>query len=90
MTEEEKEREAEKLYVLFDRMTRTGVMEVDNPVRKARAEGRFAETTDEAEAERKRLQAEDERIEREVEEEMAVFKSRKRAQAQKEERIVAE
>ncbi|SGY13318.1 BQ5605_C010g05832 [Microbotryum silenes-dioicae] len=78
MTEEEKEREAEKLYVLFDRMQRTGVMDVENPIRKARGEGKLEETTDELEAERKRLDEEDARVEKEVETEMANFKLRKR------------
>jgi hypothetical protein len=29
MTDEEKEREAERLFVLFDRLNKTGVMKVD-------------------------------------------------------------
>lgn len=41
MTMEEKEREAEKLFVLFDRLRATGVMDVQNPVRQAMEEGRF-------------------------------------------------
>lgn len=41
MTDEEKEREAERLFVLFDRLERSG-MGV-NPVRKAMQEGRFEE-----------------------------------------------
>jgi len=43
MTEEEKEREAERLFVLFERMRRLGVMQVENPVRRAQQEGRFEE-----------------------------------------------
>lgn len=39
MTEEEKEAEAERLFVLFDRLERSG-MGV-NPIRKAQEEGRF-------------------------------------------------
>jgi hypothetical protein len=39
MTQEEKEREAERLFVLFDRLERSG-MGV-NPVRKAQQEGKF-------------------------------------------------
>ncbi|KAF2210796.1 hypothetical protein CERZMDRAFT_112974 [Cercospora zeae-maydis SCOH1-5] len=38
MTEEEKEREAERLFVLFERLKATGVVDVKNPV-----EGRFEE-----------------------------------------------
>lgn len=41
MTDEEKEREAEKLFVLFDRLERMGAIPPSsNPVRKAIAEGK--------------------------------------------------
>ncbi|ORY89730.1 guanine nucleotide exchange factor synembryn-domain-containing protein [Leucosporidium creatinivorum] len=83
MTEEEKEREAEKLYVLFDRMQRTGVMTAENPVKKGAAEGRFEETTEEREAERKKWEEEEERLEKEVEREMEIFRARKKAMADK-------
>ena len=43
MTDEEKEREAEKLFVLFERLKATGVVDVVNPVEQARREGRFEE-----------------------------------------------
>ncbi|PNS21740.1 Synembryn-like protein [Sphaceloma murrayae] len=43
MTEEEKEREAERLFVLFERLKATGVVDVKNPVELAREEGRFEE-----------------------------------------------
>ncbi|KAK6502873.1 hypothetical protein TWF481_007913 [Arthrobotrys musiformis] len=43
MTDEEKEREAEKLFVLFERLNKTGVINVENPVRTAMQEGRFEE-----------------------------------------------
>ncbi|KAK6521304.1 hypothetical protein TWF506_001528 [Arthrobotrys conoides] len=43
MTDEEKEREAEKLFVLFERLNRTGVINVENPIRTAMQEGRFEE-----------------------------------------------
>jgi hypothetical protein len=78
MTEEEKDREAEKLYTLFDRMERTGVMSTENPVNKARQEGRFEETTEEREAELERLQREDEEVERAVEKDMAAWRARKK------------
>ena len=39
MTEEEKEREAEKLFVLFERLEKAGGME--NPIKKALREGRM-------------------------------------------------
>ena len=43
MTEEEREREAERLFVLFERLRATGVMNVVNPVEQATNEGRFEE-----------------------------------------------
>ncbi|KAG5934047.1 hypothetical protein E4U53_000783 [Claviceps sorghi] len=46
MTQEEKEREAERLFVLFERLKKTGVINVQNPVEKAIQEGRFEELSD--------------------------------------------
>jgi hypothetical protein len=46
MTEEEKEQEAERLFVLFDRLNRTGVIKVENPIRKAMEEGKLEEVKD--------------------------------------------
>lgn len=46
MTEEEKEREAERLFVLFERLRATGVVDVKNPVQQAIDEGRFEELDD--------------------------------------------
>ncbi|KAK4506332.1 hypothetical protein PRZ48_000062 [Zasmidium cellare] len=43
MTEEEKEREAERLFVLFERLKATGVVDVKNPVQQAIDDGRFEE-----------------------------------------------
>jgi len=43
MTDEEKEREAERLFVLFERLKATGVMNVVNPVQQAVQDGRFEE-----------------------------------------------
>ncbi|KAM5451862.1 hypothetical protein MaudCBS49596_003690 [Microsporum audouinii] len=43
MTEEEKEREAERLFVLFERLRATGVVDVENPVRTALEQGRIEE-----------------------------------------------
>lgn len=40
MTDEEKELEAEKLFVLFDRLEKTGM--VQNPIRKAIQEGKLS------------------------------------------------
>ncbi|KAL2754960.1 hypothetical protein ACRALDRAFT_2137685 [Sodiomyces alcalophilus JCM 7366] len=43
MTEEEKLREAERLFVLFERLKQTGIMDVQNPVEQAMRSGRFHE-----------------------------------------------
>ncbi|CAI2168710.1 5134_t:CDS:2, partial [Funneliformis geosporum] len=43
MTDEEKEREAEKLFVLFERLKKTGVMNVVNPIEEAIKSGKFQE-----------------------------------------------
>ncbi|KAH7321407.1 guanine nucleotide exchange factor synembryn-domain-containing protein [Stachybotrys elegans] len=42
-TEEEKEREAEKLFVLFERLKKNGVIQVENPIAQAVREGRYRE-----------------------------------------------
>lgn len=46
MTDEEKEREAERLFVLFERLKKTGVVDVENPVAKAMREGKLQELSD--------------------------------------------
>jgi hypothetical protein len=46
MTQEEKEREAERLFVLFERLKKTGVMDVKNPVEEAYRSGRIEEMSD--------------------------------------------
>lgn len=51
MTQEEKEREAERLFVLFERLKMSGIVDVQNPVEKAVQEGRFEELEDEEEGE---------------------------------------
>jgi len=43
MTDEEKEREAEKLFILFERLKKTGVMDVVNPVEEAIKSGKIQE-----------------------------------------------
>ncbi|KAL2061123.1 hypothetical protein VTL71DRAFT_7396 [Oculimacula yallundae] len=54
MTQDEKEREAEKLFVLFERLKKTGIMNVQNPVEKAFHEGRFEELPDDDEEDEKK------------------------------------
>ncbi|RDI85990.1 hypothetical protein Vi05172_g4004 [Venturia inaequalis] len=51
MTDEEKEIEAEKLFVLFERLRATGMVDVVNPVQQAVQEGRFEELPDDHEEE---------------------------------------
>lgn len=46
MTEDEKMREAERLFVLFERLKKTGVIDVRNPVEEAMRSGRFEEVDD--------------------------------------------
>lgn len=46
MTEEEKEREAERLFVLFERLKKTGVVDVKNPIEEAYRSGRIEEMSD--------------------------------------------
>ncbi|KXJ91293.1 guanine nucleotide exchange factor [Microdochium bolleyi] len=43
MTEEEKEREAERLFVLFERLRANGIISAENPLRTAVEQGRFEE-----------------------------------------------
>ncbi|KAK4147841.1 guanine nucleotide exchange factor synembryn-like protein [Dichotomopilus funicola] len=50
MTMEEKEREAERLFVLFERLRQTGVVDVENPVATAMREGRIQELSDDDDA----------------------------------------
>jgi hypothetical protein len=46
MTDDEKEREAERLFVLFERLKKTEIVDVVNPVEQAMREGRFEELPD--------------------------------------------
>ncbi|KAF1845185.1 uncharacterized protein K460DRAFT_366072 [Cucurbitaria berberidis CBS 394.84] len=48
MTQEEKEREAERLFVLFERLKATGVVDVKNPVEEAYQSGRIEELPDDS------------------------------------------
>ncbi|KAJ6104578.1 hypothetical protein N7523_010898 [Penicillium sp. IBT 18751x] len=50
MTMEEKEREAERLFVLFERARANGLLTVENPVAQALHEGRFEELPDDADS----------------------------------------
>ncbi|KAL5352998.1 hypothetical protein ACLOAV_001027 [Pseudogymnoascus australis] len=46
MTREEKEREAERLMVMFDRLQKNGIIKTENPMRTMQQEGRFEELSD--------------------------------------------
>ncbi|KAL9937743.1 hypothetical protein V8E36_003288 [Tilletia maclaganii] len=61
MTPEEREREAERLFVLFERLNRTGVVQVGNPARDPDARAKVEALTEEEERrEREREEAADE------------------------------
>ncbi|GAA5992365.1 hypothetical protein JCM10908_000448 [Rhodotorula pacifica] len=75
MTEDEKDREAVRLYTLFERMTRIGVMSTENPVDKAKREGRLEETTEDREAELERIRREEEELEKEVERDLKEWRA---------------
>ncbi|KAI8091159.1 guanine nucleotide exchange factor [Gilbertella persicaria] len=51
MTDEEKEREAEKLFVLFERLKKTGIIDVENPIAKAMQEGKLEEIKSDSDSE---------------------------------------
>lgn len=89
MTEEEKEAEAERLFVLFDRLNKTGVVQVRHPMEKAREEGRFEQIEKRTEQEEwKRVEKEEEEAEREVGREMAERKRRKEEARLRAQRLV--
>ncbi|CAO3631105.1 unnamed protein product [Cunninghamella blakesleeana] len=46
MTDEEKEREAERLFVLFERLKKTGIVDVENPIAKAMRENTYPDKID--------------------------------------------
>lgn len=79
MSVEEKEREAERLFVLFDRLNKTpnSAISVENPFVQAKQKGKFEETLQDQEEERRRLQELDDREEQEALEEMKRYKERK-------------
>ncbi|PWN54283.1 hypothetical protein IE53DRAFT_323334 [Violaceomyces palustris] len=87
LSQEEKEAEAEKLIGLFDRMNRTGVISVKNPLEVAAESGRFEEIEQKAEEEERRAREEEEKedeliVEREMEKrKKRAEEARRRAQA---------
>lgn len=79
MTDEEKEREAERLYTLFDRLAKNGTISVENPIHKAQQEGRLEEITND---EAQRIQDQEDADEREANAEMLRWKLRRKQPAQ--------
>lgn len=75
LTEEEKEREAERLYTLFERMAHTGVISTENPVNRAKQEGRLENSTEDREAELERIRREEEELEQEVERDLKEWRA---------------
>ena len=73
MTEEEKEAEAEKLFMMFDRLNRTGIIKTSNPMQDQNNQKRFEEIEEEDQQNELREEEEDER---EVEEIMRKHKQR--------------
>lgn len=82
MTQEEKEEEAERLFVLFDRLNKTGVMKAEHPMREAMekhggAGGRFEEIDEE---EDKKAKADEDEEEEKAMKEFAEYKKRRQPQ----------
>lgn len=79
MTEEEKEAEAERLFSLFDRLDRTGVVKVQHPVQQAVEAGRIHEVEErQDEAEKRRALDEERETETVVEREMKAFREKQK------------
>lgn len=75
MTEEEKEAEAERLFGLFDRLDRNGIIKVTNPVKQAVDSGKIRELEEkEEEEEKRRIEQEEADTETTVEREMKAFR----------------
>jgi len=77
MTDEEKEREAERLFVLFDRLNKNGAISVENPITAAKARGAFDTSAKEDEDERAKIEELDDLEEKEALDEMKRYKERK-------------
>jgi hypothetical protein len=77
MTDDEKEREAERLFVLFDRLNKNGAISVENPITAPKARGAFETSAKEDEDERAKIQELDDLEEKEALEEMKRYKERK-------------
>jgi len=50
MKQEQKEREAERLFILFERARATGIINVENPIVQALREGRLEELPDDSDS----------------------------------------
>ncbi len=76
MTEAEKEAEAERLFGLFDKLNKTGVIKTENPLQRPEAQQRFQELTEE---EDRRKEEEEDEEEAAALREFQLYKQRKRA-----------
>lgn len=77
MTDEEKELEAEKLLVLFDRLNKNGIISAEDPVKAAQRSGKLSLSNHEEAMERKMIQDEEDEEERLSLEELQRYKERK-------------
>lgn len=74
MTDDEKEREAERLFVTFEKLNQSGVITAQNPLTTAQQSGRFENADEQAAEEQARR---DEQDELEAMEELRQYKARK-------------
>lgn len=78
LSNEEKEAEAEKMFTLFDRMNKTGIIKVKDPRENMMESGRFEEIeTRNQKDEMEKIRNEELNDEEEVEKEMKAFRERK-------------
>lgn len=77
MTEAEKEREAERLFVMFDRLNKNGAITVENPITAAKQAGKFASSAEDDAARIREIQDEEDEEEKEALAELARYKERK-------------
>lgn len=76
-TEAEKEREAERLFVLFERLNKNGAISVENPITAAKQSGKFQDSANDEEARIQEIQDDEDEEEREALAELARYKERK-------------
>lgn len=77
MTDAEKEREAERLFVVFERLNKNGAISVENPITAAKQAGKFGSTGKEDEASIREIADDEDEEERLALAELARYKERK-------------